>query len=176
MSIQISGLGSSGVDTQAVIEALLEAERTPIATLEEEVAEDEQIYEVWEALEEKLDELDEIVSDLSDYTVWSQRSATSSDEDVFEATSSSSATAGSYYIVVEQMAQPHRVASTNIEDLYDDGYVDTESIEAALGLSGEFTLNGVTITVEESDSMQDIVDTINSKSIDMTLEVSAEII
>jgi flagellar hook-associated protein 2 len=176
MSIQLSGLGTSGVDTQAVIEALMEEKKAPMTALEEEVYEDENILAVWEEIDERFEELDEAVSDLTDYTVWSQRDANSSDEDVFEATGSSSATKGSYYIVVEQMAQPHRVASSNIEDLYDAGYVDTESIDAALGLSGEFTLNDVTITVEESDSMEDIVEAINDASSSMDLEVSAEII
>lgn len=155
MTFRISGL-SSGIDTESIITALIDAEKTSMVRLEETVAEEQVKYQAWSALDTKLTDVKLMTQQLSSYGVWNQKTATSTDEDAFTATAGLSAQAGTYSVEVSQLAQAHRIAS------------DAQaSATTDLSLSGEFTVGGETVTVEEGDTLQDIRNAINEAAANM---------
>lgn len=165
-TLRIGGM-ASGIDTESIIQSLLDAEKAPITELEDEVETESEKYTAWDDLSTQMDSLLDSVDELYDYSLWNQMAASSSDESVATATAGTEASKGSYYIVVSQLAQPHRVGSDSITELYDEGYTPATTTSEALGFSGEFSINGVTVTIESDDTMEDIMDAINTASSDM---------
>lgn len=72
---------------------------------------------------------------------------------------SSSATAGQHSIVVQQLAQAMSEGSSAA--VQDSTNTAATSDTQALGLSGSFTINGQTVSVATTDSLQSIANTIN---------------
>ena len=164
MTLRITGM-ASGLDTDSIIASLIEARQVPITTLETEISEAEDEYDTWDDLNEELQDFQDKASSLMDYTVWQQKAASSTDEDVVTATvdeDAASTVTGTYKIVVSQLAQAHRVGSSSLSDLSTAGTTTATSTSEALGISGTFSVNGVDVTVDSDDSMEDIVSTINS--------------
>ncbi len=158
MTLRLSGL-ASGLDTESVIEALIEVKQEPIDTLEDELDEYEEIYDVWEEVDLAVSTLSAAVTDLCSYSTWTAKTLESSDDTVVDGTVSGSlADTGTYEIEVTQLAVAHSY------------HTDTSSVsdtDSELGYSGTFTINGVEITVESTDSLEDIRDAINDVTDDM---------
>jgi flagellar hook-associated protein 2 len=159
---RISGL-ASGMDTEAIIEVLVEARQVPITSLEDKVDEDNDKYTAWSELDEKLTSLNSTVTDLTDYSTWNQKAASSSDTDVFDASASASSSAlnGIYDISISQLATAATQTSANQSSI-------VSSATEALGLSGTFDVNGQTITFDAEDTLSSIASMINDASADMT--------
>jgi len=160
--------GLTAADINKLIQATLDAQRGPIRTL---TAQKDQLNirkAVYSDLKTKLLALEDIIEDLdsSDYdTVFDDITATSSDTDVLTASVASGATNGTYTIDVNSLATAHKVRSAS----------QTSSSDA-LNKSGTFTLNGVSITVETTDSLMDIRNAINSTAYTNGKEITASIL
>lgn len=147
-----SGLTAANIDT--LIKATLNAQRGPINTLTAQKDELNIKKAVCSDLKSRLSTFKGVVEDLTSYdadTVFDNVKATSSDTDVVTATATSSAASGTYSIEVTNLAKAHRVWSEQ-----------QDSSSEALDLSGTFSLNGVSITVETDDSLTDIMNAINN--------------
>jgi flagellar hook-associated protein 2 len=156
MTIRISGI-SSGLDTESIIQTLVEAKQEPINALQDEMEDEEIQLAEWNELDTKITSLSLITTQLNSYTTWNEMTATSEDEDYLSATVDGlSVSAETYDIHVETLAQSHRIGSDS-----------QSSSTEALNLSGDFTVGGETITVETSDSLSDIKDKINEAALDM---------
>ncbi|NQZ67650.1 MAG: flagellar filament capping protein FliD [Lentisphaeria bacterium] len=155
MAFQLDGL-VSGMDTTAVIQSILDAERIPILRKENEIYELEDKMTAWNRLDTKITDLKTHASKLNSYLTWQQKSATIDDEDVVTATADRTAYSNLYSIDVSQLAQAHRIASD-----------EQSSISSDLGLDGDFTVGGETITVSTGDTLTDIRDAINTAASDM---------
>lgn len=162
----------TGELTQALLNSLinstLAAQRKPITSLNSKKNDLTVQKAVYSDLKTKLKNLRSIVEDLrSNDTdpVFSRKSATSSDISKFTATVTSSAIGGTYSIEIDQLATTHRARSDR----------QTSSTEA-LGLSGTFVLNGVSIQVQETDTLANIASAINNAEYDDGKEVSATIV
>ncbi|MDX8383991.1 MAG: flagellar filament capping protein FliD [Ghiorsea sp.] len=81
---------------------------------------------------------------------------------VIDVSGGSSVNAGSHTVVVQQLAQAQRNASTSA--VLDFSGAATASDQSALGLSGSFTLEGISISVNAADSIQDIASSINQQN------------
>jgi len=158
---------SSGTDYQAMVDSLMKVERTPIYRLDNEIYEYEQKQKAWNALDVSLTSLYTSTSNLNRYTEWQKMDISSADEDIVTATAKYTAKQASYDVTVNYLAEKHRIAS--------DSQTDTSS---ALTLAGTFNINGEDITVDNTDSLNDIMDKINTASLNMADEdkVTATII
>jgi flagellar hook-associated protein 2 len=155
MSMTLSGV-ATGMDTEGLIDQLLEVDRLPAYRLDNKNYELENKLKAWGTVDTKLSELQSATEELSKYSVWSQKKGGSSDEDVATVTAETGAVEGSYDINVTQLATSHMVAS--------DAQADTTS---ALSMAGSFTIGGETVTVEATDSLKDIRDAINNAALSM---------
>lgn len=161
MTTRVGGL-ASGIDTDTIINALIEAKKGPITTLEDKITEENDEYTAWDDVDTKVQELQDVADELFNYSLWKQMSATSTNEDVCTATTDTSAVEGTYSIALTSVAKAHRASS--------DAQASTS---AALGYSGTFTINGADITVSSSDTLTTIMNSINTAAADMDDPVEA---
>jgi flagellar hook-associated protein 2 len=155
-NIQIMGL-ASGMDYNAMIEQLLALERIPITRM----AERKSIYraqqDAWRDINTRLSALDNRLTDLRLSSTFHGRTASSSDAQVVAATAGANALTGTYSVRVNQLAQAHRVASTDKVDDLVVGEGQTETLSIRIGESEEV----VDLTFEAGSTLTDIVKTIN---------------
>ena len=101
--ISFGGL-ASGLDTKAIISALVAVERNPILQLQKKESDLKQQKSLFGDLDGLLDKLSDSVRKLKTTSSFLQMSATSSNEDILTASASSTATPGTYDVRVLALA------------------------------------------------------------------------
>ena len=101
--ISFGGL-ASGLDTKAIISALVAVERNPILQLQKKESDLKQQKSLFGDLDGLLDKLTDSVRKLKTTSSFLQMSATSSNEDILTASASSTATPGTYDVRVLALA------------------------------------------------------------------------
>ena len=151
----------------SLITSTIAAQRKPIDTLKAQKDQLNINRAVYSDLKSKLTDINSIVDNLrsGENTIFDNKSATSSSSSNLTATATSSAVNGTYTISITDLAQAHRIRSDQ----------QTNATEA-LNLSGTFTINGKDVTVETTNSLQDIVNSINNTEYDEGKSVSASIV
>ncbi|OVE77296.1 hypothetical protein BVX99_03020, partial [bacterium F16] len=156
MTVRLDGL-QSGMDTTALIQSLIDAERIPFDRKEDQMYKNEQKIYAWSKLDTKLTTLNSKAVQLNTYSTWQQKTAGSTTESVVTATANRDAANGTYAINVTNLAQSHRIGST----------LAISDNTAALGFSGDFTLGDQTVTIGATDSLNDVRDAINDAALNM---------
>ncbi len=154
--ISIGGLGS-GLDTQSIVEALVNAERAPKENSLNRYETDVTVSLTGlGGLKSSLDELKSAAFDLSLSSSFNKRSVNISDNSFFTATASSTATEGDYDIEVVALAQ----GSFHKSKVFTGGATTTFGTGGTLTFTvGSNTFN---IAVTSSDSLADIRNNINA--------------
>ncbi|MCB0209141.1 MAG: flagellar filament capping protein FliD [Anaerolineae bacterium] len=155
----VGGLSGASLYSASGIEKLIQqtmsTEQRPLTRLETKKDDLEVKKAIYNDIKEKLEELRSSVQELTgDSGILNKYSPSYSDEDVLGVSVSSSnnnVKNAKYNVTVSQLAQAHRLASTQQADS-----------TSSLNLSGDLTLNGQTITIGTDDSLNDIRDKINS--------------
>ncbi|MGB9595968.1 MAG: flagellar filament capping protein FliD [Candidatus Poribacteria bacterium] len=171
-------IGSSGTDNispgsltlnflNSLISASLSNQRQPITKLNAQKDQLSIKKAIYSDLKTKLKTLNTIVGDLKDDgdPIFDNKTAISSNNSKLTASVDSTAINGKYTITISNLAQAHSVRSDQ-----------QTSSTSALGLDGKFTINGKTITVVSTDTLQNIVNTINNTEFDEGKGVSASIV
>jgi len=163
--ISFGGL-ASGLDTQAIISALLAVEQRPIAQMEQRVSTLKGSKSKFGDLEGMLDKLREKANSLRQTNSFVEYAAALDKEDFLLADASSSAAPGTYRIDVQQLAQNQVTTST--------GYADkTSSIgSGTLLFEVDGTIEAVTIDGANT-SLEGIASAINSNQ---NLAVRAQVV
>ncbi len=163
-TISFDGL-ASGLNITEIVDKLIEVESRPKILKEAEKARYENQLEAWQELNTKLLTLREEARDLWRSSTWNTLTATSSDSTVLTATTSSSATPGTYILQVTQLAQKHMIAS--------EAFTSTSDTVGTGNLV--ITVNGAstTIALDGSQTLSDLANAINSQT---DVDVSASIV
>jgi len=153
--VSFSGL-ASGIDFQSMADQIIEIESRPIQRVEEKIQEAETRQSAWETFRTGVISLEKAVEGLADGSVFDQfgTSVTSLSPlgiQPVAASAGAGAVPGSYQVKVLQLATNEKLGSDSFS-----------SRTEALGLSGEFILNGSAVRVEADDTLNDIVDSINA--------------
>lgn len=157
--LQLDGM-ASGMPTKDVIQQILNAQYGPrLQNLSEEKSTLKEQKNAWRDVNSRIDKLENKLTDLKLTSTFEANKTTSSDEDIAAATATNDAAQESYDLDVSQLAENHRLASKQITDPAADLDLNNDS-------GGSFEINGTTINVGADDSLQDIVDTINSEAQD----------
>ena len=155
--IQFGGL-ASGLDTQAIISAILEAERVPIFQLEQQRATEQDRLSVIGTFEGLVKALRDKAKELVDGEGFFARSLHIGTEGVAEFSVEEGAQTGTHDLTVIRLAQADRYS-------FEPGRVDPD---ASLGTGSiSFTYDGQPISVEisaGSDSLNGIADAINDQA------------
>ncbi|MDF1688158.1 MAG: flagellar filament capping protein FliD [Cycloclasticus sp.] len=156
MTISSAGIGS-GIDISTLITQLVEAEGVDKANrLNLNEAEYLGDISAFGSLKSSLSIFQTAVQDLQDVTDFQVRSASSSDDEIFTATADETADVSQYGIEVVQLAQAHKLITT-------DGFADTDAI-------GEGTLtftqgaDSFSLDISDTDTLTDVRDAVNAAS------------
>jgi flagellar hook-associated protein 2 len=155
-TLAVGGL-MSGIDTESMFAQLREAYRKPVELMETRKEDYNVKLSAYSTLQAKLVALRTAAKEMDTSSEFASLSATSSDEDVLTATTISTAKDMTYNMQVKALAQTHKVATART-------YSSTETFG-----DGDLTIQvgnntARTITLDSSDTIQDIADEINNDS------------
>ncbi|MDY0268639.1 flagellar filament capping protein FliD [Trichloromonas sp.] len=167
MSFTLGGL-ASGMDTNAIVEALVGVKRTPITRLEERKTQENARLTAIKTFDSKLDALLAKADALETGRDLLATQASASSDAYLSATATSSAVPGSYQIKVGQLAQVEKSVYQGVADKSTTTF-GTGSLQLShAGLSG-----AVEITIDENNNtLEGIRDAINAKSTDSGVTAS----
>lgn len=157
--ITLSGL-SSGIDTDGLIQRLLQVEAIPIQRLKLQEAQLNNRSSVLQQLRGQMSTLSTNAAGLSNAAAFNPISALSSDAAVATISASSNASAGTYQIAVSALARANKISSAPQADP-----------TSALGQAGKFLVNGVGVDVAASDSLTAIAQKITNANAGVTASV-----
>ena len=159
-TITFSGI-SSGIDADAIVNALIEAERqTRIAPLENIKSQWEEKVSAMQEINSKLLSLYTVTKSMDTEAEFLVRTATSSDDDVLTASATSQAQVGSHTVVVNQLARVEK-------EVHTDGESSEDAVVNSSGSTQTFQYNyagGSTISVDVPDgtTLEELKDLINN--------------
>jgi len=144
--LSLGGL-ATGMDTDSIINQLVQLEQRPIYNYQQEISELEQTKGAWRDINSRLDNLENKLTDLKLSSTYNSRTASSSNEDVVTATAANSANEANYDITVNQVATAQRLIGARKPSFSAAGDV--------------ITLNGTDVNISAGDSLSDISSKIN---------------
>ncbi|MCK4601319.1 MAG: flagellar filament capping protein FliD, partial [Phycisphaerae bacterium] len=162
MGITLSGISlagiNSGIDSDLIVQQMMAAASQPLYRLQARKAK-------WNAKSSALDQIESLLNTLKSHaasmdTVAELRKTTakSSDTDIVTATASSTAIEGSHTVTVNQLARAEReVQTTGVATLETVIYIESDD-------TFTYTYNGSqrSVTIQEEQTLEDLVETINS--------------
>lgn len=163
-TIHFGGL-SSGIDTDALITALMAVEKQPLTSLQDRISKVDSAKVTVNAFTTKLNTLGTAAKALSTLSGFTSMSATSSDTAIV-ATANGAASPGSFDISVQALAKEQRT------------YSDAQTSDTtALGISGTLSLavgsgTAKNLTIDSTDNLASIATKINAAG----LRVSASVL
>ena len=167
----LSSLGiGSGLNVTAMISALMSEASQPLTQLQSTISSyNTQISDLG-SLNSNLSSLQTAAQALQGPSAFDSFSATSSNTSVLSATASSSATQGTYNIVVGSVAQAQTLAVNNTEAA---SLTSTTAAVATGAGNLTFTVNGTTssVAVASGASLQDISNDINSADVGVNASI-----
>jgi flagellar hook-associated protein 2 len=174
--VRFSGLGS-GIDFNAAVDAMIEARRIPVDRLETQIEERTAKVKALDSLRTLMTNMRTSLNNLYGRVslgnvgnVFETKStfASTSREDgaspsnaanLIGVSVTNAAEAGTHEIEIDQTARSHRIGGATFDSLTSD--LGTASGGAAGSVSGSFDVNGVTITVDPTDTLLSLRDRIN---------------
>jgi len=160
MSIQFGGL-ATGMDTNAIVEQLMNIERMPIARLEADKTWLNNRLSAFTELDSKLNNFLSSIKDLGNSDTLQKRSIKLSNEDFLSASVSSEALAGtSYQIEVQSLAQVQKSVSLGGFASKESHSFDTGTISITVGP----TSHSIEIT-NDNNTLEGIMQAINDADI-----------
>lgn len=163
--ITFGGL-ATGLDTRAIIDALLSVEQIPILRLQNKKATLGQQDDIYSRIDSRLDDLRSSLGTLDTANELASYTATSSDETLVGVSAGGTASAGSYDVDV--------VALAEAESRTTGGFADQDTTNVG---NGSFTISvdGTNYTVDLSanptNTLEDVRDAINSSDAPVTANI-----
>ena len=146
----------SGIDWQSLVDKIIQADAAPQTVLKNEVTSDNAVVSAWQSYGQLLQALQTAIGGLRDGTAFTATTASVASPGYagpaeVAATTSVDATPADYQVQVTGLAQAEKLSGGTYA-----------SASKALGLSGEFFVNGARISVAATDTLSDIRDKINA--------------
>ena len=163
MQFQLAGL-ASGFDWRVMIDQLMEIERIPQTRLREDQSENTDKKDSLQRVDTKLQALKASVSGFNDGVLYNSKGVSLSDETLgITASAGTSAQEGSYNIDVTQLAtSSKREGNTDVGGTIGSADTVISSLNLSTEISeGTFFINGQEITIQETDTLQDVFDGIS---------------
>ncbi len=161
----VSGL-ASGLDTAAIITAIMDVERRPIALLQSRQFTKTNQLTAWKSIEALILGVQTQAAIIQKSSTFeSAISALSSDDTILTATAESNAAFGTYNLTVNQLAQNHQIASVGYDDS-DTTSFGSGTIQISVGDSTE------SVAIESGqDTLEGVRDAINAAGINVTASI-----
>ncbi|MBM4366647.1 MAG: flagellar filament capping protein FliD [Deltaproteobacteria bacterium] len=155
MPITVGGI-VSGIDTDSLIDKLVEAASVPMTVMEEDVDELEDLDDAYDELSELIEAAKTALEAIDSTADMRAATGTSSDEDAVAVTTDGTAVTGRYQIEVSQLA----ASETEVSQAYSDKDSTGVIPEGTLSITYAGTTTSLTIDSTNS-SLSDLADLIN---------------
>jgi len=160
-TIHMGGL-ISDQDTAGIIEKLMEVERQPLVRMNQEKLELQAKLSAWQSVNAQLLNLQSAVSALTESSLWNSRSVTSGDSSILTGTATSGALNAVYNITINNKATASKIVGTSdVGNRIDETAVLSSAGFATTPTTGTFTINDQQITVEDTDTVNSVLQKIN---------------
>jgi flagellar hook-associated protein 2 len=156
MTISVGGL-MSGLDTNGIIDQMLEIQQRPILSLQKKEAEHQVRLSTYGTFKSVLSGIKTSLETLKTSSSLIRSTATSGDTDLFTAKSDETASAGNYSITVSQMADVHKLTSAAFTK---DEAVGQGTIHLKIGTDA-----ATDIDISATDTIQDVAKAINDADV-----------
>ena len=156
-SIQFSGL-SSGLDTKAIVEAILDFESVPLTRLQDRLSLFNQRKNAFDELRSGLGKFETALRELTSPATFRGRSTTVSDEKVLRATAGSGAEVGIFQVEVSALAAADKYKSDGFVGS-DQGLISDGTLTIQSGSEDAITIN--VSAANGNNSLETIRDAIN---------------
>jgi flagellar hook-associated protein 2 len=156
-SLNLSGL-SSGMDTQALIQQLMQVESRKLALLQNNLATFSNKKTAMGELDSKVGTFKTALNNMSSLSKLKAFDTTSSDTDILTASASPSATEGSHSVQIKQLATAERLVHNGA------GFSSASSLVGAGTFIYSYNYHEVTITTTDKTTLQELVTKINADS------------
>ena len=166
--IQLAGL-SSGVDWTTLITQIIDADRTPETAMQAEQATNTSKINAFSSLNTQLTSLQSAMTALQDSSLFTSHGTSLSNSSLgWSATAGTGTPNGSYNVAVTQLASAASVQGANnvgrgLSTTSDVSGLTLGTLPTATAVTaGNFQVNGATVSVSLTDSMQDVFDKISA--------------
>ncbi len=160
MGLTAAGIGS-GLDINGIVSALVDASFVPRqVTLDQREAAVQTEISAIGSLKSAMSEFQDKLERLQKLETFDKRKAATNLSDYLTASASSTATAGTYNVVVKSLAESHKVGSVAVAD--PDAPIGEGSLSITAGVDEEGNPLSMTLAVEADDTLADIAAKINS--------------
>jgi flagellar hook-associated protein 2 len=170
-SLALAGL-ASGINWTSIINDEAKAEAAPVTQMQTEQTTDNSINSAYQSIGTDLTTLQNDLNTLSSASFFQSTTSSSSDSSVATSTTQSGTPIGTYSFVVSQLAAAAaqngtKISAQPISSTDNVSNVDLDSSAFADPINaGTFTVNGQTITVSGTESLQSVFAAINSATND----------
>lgn len=167
MTISSPGIGSNGLDVNAIVTKLVAVESAPIDLLKTKSSKIQSTISSWGSLKSQLSTLQDAAASLLDKSTWAARTVSSSNSSAVAATATSGALAGNYSVSVSQLAQSQTTSSASVTSGSTMGSAGRLDIQVGQWSGNSFTggsAASVSVTVNATDTLSDIATRINSSN------------
>ncbi|HLS34649.1 MAG TPA: flagellar hook-associated protein 2 [Bacillota bacterium] len=161
MVMRVGGL-ASGMDIEAMVNKLMEAERIPLEKMRQDQTKLEWKRDAFRDINRELLKLDELMLDMKLSRTYQSKSVTSSQDNAITATARANSTPGSYLINVTQLATAAMNVGTKPVEL-DQVYDGSDEIKFSTYDVESKGMKEHTIKVEEGDTIGDILAKISNE-------------
>jgi flagellar capping protein FliD len=153
----ISMNGPSGINTASLIDQLVSLEQTKITAVQTKIDDYQVKIDAYSKLKGYINALGTSALSLNNDEDFNLFTASSSDEDIVTLSAGVGAVEGAYDISVFQIASSEKMIST-------DSLINSQSASlSSLGITpGDISINGVSITIDNDDTIQDLRMKINN--------------
>jgi flagellar hook-associated protein 2 len=166
--IQFSGI-ASGLDTKAIIDAMMAAETRGVQRMQTKLDQTKERQAALKLIRGDLATLQQKAFDLTLTGKVNSRSAAVGTSSVLSATANALAAKGTFTVNVKQLATATKAASlfavgeaiTSNVALNSGGFGSTVTFTNGGGTTGTFTVNGKTVTISNTTTLDDVVSAIN---------------
>jgi flagellar hook-associated protein 2 len=166
-SIQLAGL-ASGIDWTTLVNELVAAERAPETQMQNQQSQIQQKNGIWQTAGTELTALQKSVTTILGADFFNSRTTSVSDSSVATATAAATAAVGTYQFNISKLAsdasqQGATAPAKTLSSTNDvSGVVLGTAGFANTPTAGTFTVNGKTITIATTDTLQSVFDQISS--------------
>jgi len=162
MTIHMGGL-ISNQDTASLIEQLMAVEAKPLERMTEKKQSLQSKLSAWQLVNSRLLSFQTTVEALQETSLWNSRSVTSGNSSILTGSASTGAANGIYNITINNMATASKIVGTSdVGTRIDETALLSQAGFATAPTTGTFTINDVGITVEDTDTVNSVLQKINT--------------
>lgn len=164
MGIRISGL-ASGMDTEKIVKDLMKAQREPVNRLQRQKSMDEWKRDAFRDINTLLADLQTTVNSIRYASNFNKKVASSENDAIVSAKVTGMPKSSSYAVEVKQLAKAEMPAAVSLS-------VDSSitSSTQAIGSAFDFTIEGATISVTATDTIDSVIQKIDGAGAGVTAQ------